>query len=336
MATAAIDPRPVVPATRHTQRPAAAALLGAPLALAAVLGLMLLAFGLPAVHAAPHELPIGVAGPPAAAAQVGASLERREPGAFAVTTFGSQAALEAAIRDRDVYGGISLGPQGPTTLTASAASPVVAQALTALGSGIAAQQGAAPKAVDVVALPADDPRGAGLSAGMLPLVIGAILPAAALRELARRRSIQTGGALVYAAVAGATFAAILHFGLGTLSGSFWAEAAVMAATLAAGTLALLGLQWVAGRAGLAVGALLLVLVGNPLSGAATAPEFLDSPWREIGQGMPPGAGSQLLRSVAFFDGAGAATSWWVLAGWAAAGLLLLALPVRRAARPTPA
>lgn len=335
MATAAIDSRPLDAATAHTHPPAAA-LAGAPLALAAVIGLVLLAFGLPAVKAAPRDVPIGVAGPAAATSQVIAALEHREPGAFAVTSFATEAELANAIRDREVYGGISVGPQGTGVLTASAASPVVAQALTAIGAGLAAQQSATATTTDVVALPADDPRGAGLGAGMLPLVIGAILPAAALGQLARRRWVQLGGALVYSVVAGATFAAVLHYALGTLAGSYWAEATVIAATIGAGTVALLGLQWVAGRVGLALGSLVLVLLGNPLSGAMSAPEFLASPWREIGQGMPPGAGSQLLRSVAFFDGAGATTGWWVLGAWAVGGLVLMALPVRRAARPTPA
>ena len=270
--------------------PAWTALLAAPLALAAVVGLVLVAFGLPAVTAAPHDLPIGVAGPPAVAAQVSASLERREPGAFAVTPYPDEAALENAIRNREVYGGIVLGAQGPTVLTASAGSVVVAQALTALGAGMAQQQGAAVPTRDVVALPADDPRGAGLAAALLPLVLGAVLPAVALGHLTSRRGLQVGGAVVYSAVAGLAFAAILHFGFGSLAGSYLAESLVLAATVAAGALVLLGLQWVAGRAGLALGAATLLLVGNPLSGASTAPEFLASPWREIGQSFPPGAG----------------------------------------------
>jgi hypothetical protein len=267
---------------------------------------------------------------------VTAALEQREPGAFVMTSFGTEAQLVRAIRQREVYGGISVGPQGTTVLTASAASPVVAQSLAVLGSGMAAQRGTPPRTVDVVALPADDPRGAGLGAGMLPLVIGAILPAAALTRLTRRRGVQLGGAVVYSAVAGAMFAAVLHHVFGTLSAGYWAESAVMAATMGAGTVALLGVTWVAGRVGLVLGTLVLVLLGNPLSGAMSAPEFLASPWREIGQGMPPGAGSQLLRSVAYFDGAGATAGWWVLGIWAAAGVVLMALPVRRAPRPTPA
>lgn len=328
--------RPDASPTATRPSPAWTALLAAPLALAAVVGLVLVAFGLPAVTAAPHDLPIGVAGPPAVAAQLAASLEQREPGAFAVTPYPGEAALEDAIRNREVYGGIVLGAQGPTVLTASAGSVVVAQSLTALGAGLAQQQGAPVPTRDVVTLPADDPRGAGLAAALLPLVLGAILPAVALGHLTSRRGLQVGGVLVYSAVAGLAFAAILHFGFGSLAGSYLAESVVLAATIAAGALALLGLQWAAGRAGLALGAATLLLVGNPLSGAGTAPEFLASPWREIGQSFPPGAGSQLLRSVAFFDGSGSLAPWAVLAAWAAAGLLLLALPVRRALPPTPA
>jgi hypothetical protein len=324
-ATAPVDAgRP----TNPHQPPATAVVLGLPLVLAAVIAVVLLAFGLPAVKGAPHDLPVGVAGPAAATSELRAGLEQREPGAFAVTAYADEAALAEAIRDREVYGGIAVGSGGPTVLTASAASPAVAQALTQLGTGLAQQQGAAATVRDVVPLPADDPRGGGLSTVLLPLVIGAIAPAAALGQLAGRRRVQLAALAVYSAVAGLTFAAVLHHVFGTLPGDYLAAAGVLGATIAAAALALLGLQHLLGRVGLALGAATLVLLANPLSGATTAPEFLASPWRELGQGMPPGAGSQLLRSVAFFDGAGAAGAWWVLAAWAVAGLLLLAVPRR--------
>ena len=190
---------------------------------------------------------------------------------------------------------------------------------------------------DVAPLPAADPRGGGLATILLPLVIGAIAPAVALGRLARSRRVQLAALAVYSAVAGVTFAAVLHHVFGTLPDGYLAEAGVVAVTIAVAALVLLGLQRLLGRLGLAVGAVALVLLANPLSGVTTAPEFLASPWRELGQGMPPGAGSQLLRSVAFFDGAGAAGAWSVLAAWAATGLLLLAVPRRsgRAAEPLP-
>ena len=245
-----------------------------------------------------------------------------------MTEFADEAALIEAIRDREVYGGLVVSAGGPVVLTASAASTAAAQTLAALAPALS-RDGSVAEVRDVVPLPADDPRGAGLAALVLPLVLGAIVPAAVLGSLHLRRRTLLAATVAYALVGGAAFAVVLHTVFGTLSGDFLTEALVLAAIVGASTLALVGLQWAAGRVGLGLGALLLALVGNPLSGASTAPEFLASPWREIGQAMPPGAGGQLVRSVAFFDGAQSAGPWWVLAAWAAAGLVLLALPRRR-------
>lgn len=305
------------------------AMVAAPLVIAALVTLVLLAFGIPAVKGSPHDLPLGVAGPPAGTAQLSQAVTTRQPGAFEVTTYASAAGLTRAIRDREVYGGIVVTPSGPQVLTASAASPVVAQALSAMGAQIAAQQGTRPQVTDVVPLPSDDPRGAGIVASLLPIIAGTIVPVVALVRLTRRRGTQVVGVLVSAAAAGLAYAGVLHGWLGSLQGSYLAESAVFAGALAAGGLALLGLNRVAGLAGVGLGAAVLLLLGNPLSGAATAPEFFTPVWSAIGQAITPGATIQLLRSVSFFDGAAAAGPIVVLSAWAAAGLLLLALPSRR-------
>jgi len=80
-----------------------------------------------------------------------------------------------------------------------------------------------------------------------------------------------------------------------------------------------------GAPGIGLGAAVMVLLGNPLSGAATAPEMLPEGWGTLGRMLPPGATGTLLRSVAFFDGAAIAGPLTVLAGWAAAGALLMGL-----------
>jgi hypothetical protein len=91
-----------------------------------------------------------------------------------------------------------------------------------------------------------------------------------------------------------------------------------------------------GRAGAALGALLMVLVGNPFSGVSSAPELLPEPGGAIGQLLPPGAGGSLLRSTAFFDGAGASGPLTVLLAWVAVGLVLAGAAALRRRRPTPA
>lgn len=316
--------------TTTSSQPRAAIVIGlVPFALAAVVALVLLAFGLPAVKAAPHDLAIGVAGPAQATSQASAALEAQQPGAFDVQTFPDEATLSEAIREREIYGGIVVTPTGPTVLTASAASPAAAQALTAIGTGVAKQTNTQPTVRDLVPLTPDDPRGAGLNASLFPLVIGAIAPTLALANLAGRRGVQLAAGTVYSVAAGFVIAAVVHYVFGSIDGNYLTESGVFAATIGASLLVLLGLHRLLGMAGFGIGAGALMLLGNPLSGAASGPAFLASPWREIGQAMPPGAGSQILRSVSFFDGAGASTSWIVLAAWAAAGLALLALPRRR-------
>ena len=90
-----------------------------------------------------------------------------------------------------------------------------------------------------------------------------------------------------------------------------------------------------GPAGLGVAALLFVVLGNPGSGNASAPELLPGFWRVAGQFLPPGAGGQALRDVAYFDGHALLIPAVVLAGWALFGAARLLIG-RRARRPQPA
>jgi len=304
-------------------------------ALSAVLAVVVLAFAWPASRSAVHDVPIAVAGPATAVAQVTARLEANRPGAFDVTPLPDAAAARAAIEDRDVYGAIVVGPDGASVLTASAASPAVAQGLTELARGLAAaeQGGPAVTVTDVVPTAADDPRGAGLGSAALPLVLAGLAGAAVL-------SLRVGGtwrrivaALALAVVAGAAITAVLQPWLGILAGSYLADAGVVALGIAAVVLPILGLVALLGPAGIGLGAAVMMLLGNPLSGAATAPEMLPSGWGTFGQLLPPGATGSLLRSVAFFDGAAAGVPLAVLGTWAVAGLALVALGRFRHPRP---
>jgi hypothetical protein len=73
----------------------------------------------------------------------------------------------------------------------------------------------------------------------------------------------------------------------------------------------------------------MMLLGNPLSGLTSAPEMLPSGWGSLGQLLPPGAAGTALRSVSFFDGAGAGRPFLVLSAWIAFGLLLCAFGATR-------
>jgi hypothetical protein len=300
--------------------------VGAVFALSALLALVVTAFVWPASRSAVHDVPIAVAGPPAAVAQV---TERLEP-AFDVTPLHDETAARQAIADRDVYGAIVLGPDGAAVLTASAASPAVAQGLTELARGLAAQEQGVPQVTvtDVVPTAADDPRGAGLGSAALPLVLAGLAGAIVLTLRVGGTGRRFVAALGLAVVAGAAITAVLQPWLGVLEGSYLANTAVVALGIAAVIFPILGLVALMGPAGLGVGAAVMVLLGNPLSGAATAPEMLPEGWGTLGRYLPPGATGSLLRSVAFFDGAAATRPLTVLAVWAVAGALLMTAALR--------
>lgn len=306
----------------------------------AALALIAVAFALPAVKSAPRDVPIGAAGPQAASGPTAAMLERAGQDAFAVTFYPSHAALVQAIRDRDVYGGLALPPapgEPATLMIATGASPAVAGLLTQFGQQLSARTGMPVQVEDLAPPTAGDPRGAGLAASALPLTLAGLLPAVALVLAApRAHGIQFGAALASAALSGGTIALLLRYVFGSVTADVWGVAAGLTLGIAAALLFLLGLGALFGRAGLAVGALLALLVGNPLSGLTSAPEMLPAGWGLLGQLLPQGATATMLRSTAFFGGSGATAAAAVLVCWALAGSALLGVAALRHRKlPTP-
>ncbi|MEU6844541.1 ABC transporter permease [Streptomyces sp. NPDC046716] len=311
-----------------TRKSAAAVLLVPVLA-----ALALWAFAWPAVRTAPRDLPLGVAGSAAAMAPVLQQLDARK-GAFEIHRYADEAAARAAVEDRAVYGAVVVAPGGPKLLTASAASPVVAQLLEqAVTAG--APAGTKVSTVDVVPAPAADPRGSALSSSVLPLAIAGVA-GGTLVTMMRLRGARAALTLVLAAaLVGIAGAALADSWLGVLTGDWWTEAGVLGLSALAVGATVAGLAALLGPAGIGVGALLMVLLGNPFSGVASAPQLLPEPVGALGQLLPPGAGGSLLRSVAYFDGARAGAPALTLALWAGLGLVAVTLGGLRGRR-TPA
>ncbi|CAJ1585969.1 ABC transporter permease [[Mycobacterium] wendilense] len=317
-------------ATRPHEAPAPAQAVGIVVVLTVVLAVIFVAFALPATKSAPRDVPIGVAGPPPAITAIESGLARNAPGSFAVTTYDDRDSLADAIRNREVYGGLSAGPQGPTLLLATGASPMVAQALTQLGTAMAQNTGMPLHTEDLAPLPGGDPRGVGLAAAALPLTLAALLPAIALVVLFNGRpGLQTTTMIGFAAVASLTVTALLRYLFGSIEQHFWGVTAALFVGITATGLALLGLGALFGRVGLGLGAAAAILLGNPLSGINSAPELLPGGWGAFGQLLPQGANATLLRSAAYFGDSfpdqRASTALVVLGCWAAAGALMIAV-----------
>lgn len=186
------------------------------------------------------------------------------------------------------------------------------------------------KYIDVAPLTSDDPNGSGVAALALPLALGGTLSAVALATMFRRsRTRRIVGSLAFSMVAGLAATVLLRFVLGTVDGAFWGTSAAVGLGIAAISLTVLGLESLLGYVGIGVGALTMVFVANPLSGIASGSAWLPQPWGDIGQFLPIGAAGTLIRSTAFFDGAGSVNALLVLGGWVILGLSLLAMSTRR-------
>lgn len=296
----------------------AAAILIVPLLAAIVLTL----FAWPSARLEPRDLPIGVAGARAASDPIAQRLAERD-GAFDVHRYRDEAAARRAIEDRQVYGAFVAGTAGGKVLTASAASPLVAQMLT----HAAAEGGEAAMPVeDVVTVPK---AGSALASSVLPLVIAGILCGALATVLASGALARAGLLLAGSALAGLAGTAIVQSWLGVVGGDWAGNAATLGLTVFGIASVVAGLKALLGEAGLILGVVTMVLVGNPFSSVGSAPELLPQPVGGLGQLLPPGAGGNLLRSTGFFDGAGAGRHAAVLLAWAGIGLCLLLVAAAR-------
>ncbi|MGD8168887.1 hypothetical protein ACEXOS_016850 [Herbiconiux sp. P16] len=226
----------------------------------------------------------------------------------------------------------------PEVLTASANGLVVSQIFTGVAAQIQAAlteqltaQGVPPAAVptvevtDLVPLAAGDPRGTGLSTLSFPLVVGGMIGGVVVTLLIAGVWRRLAASVVYGLASGVIVVAVTQGWFGVMQGDAVLNVIAVAAAVLAITVFIVGMTSLIGPRGIAVGAILSLLVGNPISGSAQPWQFLPEPWGAIGQWFPPGAGATLMRDLAYFPAASTLFPWLVLAGWIALGVVLSAI-----------
>jgi hypothetical protein len=314
--------------------------------LPAVVALAVLVFAWPAARVNPRDLPVGVVGADPASQQLVSKLSAAEPGAFDLHLYPDTRSAESAIRNRQIYGAFVDTPGRLQILEASAAGPAVSQLLTGVGTKLTAaagQQASAGKApatvttLDVVPLAREDPKGMVFSSALLPLTICGIVIAIVVGLVVRFRPAirQLVALTVVALVAGAGIYLLAQGWLGALPHNGLADWAALGLTILALSSGTAGLIALFGPPGVGVAAAVFVFVGNPFSGVTSAPQMLPGAVDHIGQWLPPGAGASLLRSTAYFGGAGAGGHVAVLLAWSVLGCAAIVLghhaPIRFAA-----
>lgn len=331
-------------------------ILGLTVALTAILSIMMTAFSMPAVNSGIHQVPIGLIAPDDATYQKLAT-PLKDKG-FKVEQYQSLNTVKDQVDQRKIYGAIALSDTGDVTVyQATAASSAVAQALNQIGTGIvdqqkvagtkqlalAVQQAGDPvmlktinarmtalqakqvKVVELKAFPKTDPKGVGLAAGALPIALGGWIGSVAIAKAVKGKWQKFAAILCFAMIGGLGLIAVIQFGIGTFDGNYWLTSLGAMLGIAATGFFVLGLLEVIGNWGLAIAAITLILLGNPLSGLTSAPEMLPSGWGSFGQLLPPGATGTLLRNLALFDGHATIMPIAVLTSYVLVGMLLFKL-----------
>ncbi|MDO4928010.1 MAG: ABC transporter permease [Corynebacterium sp.] len=298
-------------------------ILGLPI----VVALMLLAFLAPTLNSGAKDLPLAIAGPDATVAQMEGAIGEHTDDAgnkvFEVQTYADDAAVQDAIMSGDAIGGIVLNPTGIEVYTASGAGAVYGNLLTALGQGLEAQ-GQVVHYTDVAPRPAADPNGVALSTLALPLAFGGMVAGVAISlVLSKRYGLKMATVLAYSLLAGFVLTAVVQICFDALDGNFWRTSLALSLGIAAISAFVVGCHSLLGAPGIALGAVLMIFISNPLSGLANGWKWLPEPWGMIGQFMPIGATGNRLRSIVYFDGRADGFSIWVLLAWLLVGLCLI-------------
>jgi hypothetical protein len=267
-------------------------------------------FVYPAHEPEPNGLPVAVVDDGSRPSQrVLRALEEGDD--FDVVRVADEPAAREAVLDREAYGAVVPGAP-PKVLVASAAS--LQASLVVLGV-----------ADD------DDPRNVTINLTGLAVTITSILGALLLFNLAPAlpTAWRIGSLAVFALLGGAMAMLVVQVLIGALPGSYFALAGVTALAIFAVASVSAAIIGAIGFPGVGLSFIIFLMLGNPGSGAASAPELLPDPWKTGGQLLPPGASATGLRNVAYFDGAQAWKWLTVLVVYAAIGTAALILLGRR-------
>ncbi|MEV0321909.1 DUF3533 domain-containing protein [Streptomyces sp. NPDC050658] len=276
----------------------------------------------------PRDVPFGVVAPGPAAEEASARLGKLPGDPLDPRVVESEAAARKKIMDRDIDGALVIDPRGTTDtlLVASGGGTALATALDRITTQVEAAEKRTVRTVDVAPASGQDFNGLSSFYLVVGWCVGGYLCASILAISAGSRAangpralIRTGAMALYSVVGGLGGALIIGPVLGALPGSImglWGLGALIVFAVGMITLAL---QSLTGIVGIGLAVLVVVIAGNPSAGGAFPLPMLPPFWEAIGPWLPPGAGTWVARSIAYFEGNAVTGPLLVLAAWAVVG-----------------
>ncbi|MET8061337.1 DUF3533 domain-containing protein [Streptomyces microflavus] len=302
-----------------------------------VLGLQLLfiASYVGALHKPkPTDVAFGVVAPQQMSRQLVTQLDGLPGGPLDPRAVSSAAEAREQIMNRDIDGALIVSPEGrtDTLLVASGGGTVLSSALEQILTQVEGSQQRAVRTVDVAPASADDFDGLSSFYLVVGWCVGGYLCASILAISAgtkpanrQRALIRTAVMAVYAIAGGIGGAIIIGPILGALPGSVWGLAGLGALVVFSVGMITLALEALTGIVGIGLAVLIIVIAGNPSAGGAFPLPMLPDFWRAIGPALPPGAGTWVARSIAYFRGNAVTGPLLVLSAWAVVGTALTLL-----------
>lgn len=275
----------------------------------------------------PHDIPVGLVGPPPAVQQIESSFATAAPGAFQFTSYASEQDARAALDGRTVDGVVVLGDASPKVIVAGAAGDAATGVITAAFTNAFKAQGAAVTVETVHPFAGGDAHGLVLFFVVVAALIGTLVAQVLLVTTAKDAALGSRLAfiVVFGALVGLAGMGTAAWIVGGYGDGFWAAAGLVALGSAAVGAVIAGSVRLAGPAGLGLSALVVVLLDLVSSGGPVGSQLLPDFYRWLAPWMPAGQLYDAMRGALFFDSAALAMPIALLVGWLVAGLLLMGL-----------
>ncbi|MFI6950824.1 DUF3533 domain-containing protein [Streptomyces sp. NPDC050422] len=305
-----------------------------------MLGVLLLQLGfalsyMGAFHAPkPHRIPMVVVAPQAVEKDLVNRLNALPGEPLQVSAVTDRAQARARLLDRraDAVLVVAVAGRTDTLLVASAGGPSAGDAAMKILQTVDRTQDRQVVVRDIRPPAAGDSRGLSSFYLVLSWTIGGYLAASALnmaagskRPTLRRALVRLAAMVPYAFISGIGGAIIVGPVLNCLPGSFWELVGIGTLVVFASGAVGVALQSLAGTIGLGLTILIFTILGNPSSGGVYPASLLPPFWRAVGQALPPGAGTTVVRNTVYFDGNATTGALWILGAWAFAGIVVTIL-----------
>ncbi len=256
----------------------------------------------------PHDIPVGVISQTVTPERLEKDLQALTGTTFLVSEYPSVAAATEALNEQQIYGAFVSGAAGSTSgelIISSASGASVAKLIAADATALGAKFGVTVTVTDVNPLNASDPSGLVLFYIALACTIIGFVGAIQTRVNAARLTL--GGELAWDVVRAALVALIVSLTAGPILGfeSFpvlpvWALLTV--AVFVAGSVYSFFRVVIGGKWALMPTWILFILVSNPSSGGAVAPQLLPPFYEFMGRWLPTGSTVSALRDLTYFPG----------------------------------